>query len=174
MKKIIGIILIAFFLSTVNYAQEKEAVGGKNHKIAFVFGYTHIPSAFEEGQLEKAVFVPTIGLDYLYQLNEEWSIGLALDLELGNYLVRFNREDLERENAIITAALVGYEIAPRWDIFFGPGLELEKNKNLFIFRAGVEYELDLGQNWGLFPSINYDFKQEYSTWSINIGLSKRL
>jgi hypothetical protein len=176
MKKIICSILIVFFLSNAIYAQESEseADGGKNHKIAFVFGYTHIPSAFEEGQSEKTVFVPTIGLDYFYQLNEKWSLGFALDLELGNYLVRFNREDLARKNAIVTAVLVEYEIAPRWGILVGPGIEFEKNKNLFIFRAGLEYEFDLGKNWCLFPSINSDFKEEYNTWSLNIGLCKRM
>jgi hypothetical protein len=175
MKKIIGTLLIAFFLSNAIYAQEAEAeAGGKKHKIAFVLGYTHIPSAFEEGQSKKDIYVPTIGLDYMYKLNEKWSFGCALDLELGSYLVRFNREDLDRENALITAALVGYEIAPRWGILLGPGIEFEKNKNLLIIRSGVEYEFDLGQNWGLFPSINYDFKEEYNTWSISIGLCKRM
>jgi hypothetical protein len=101
-------------------------------------------------------------------------LGVALDLELGNYLVRFNRQDLAREKAIVTAALVGYEIAPRWGILVGPGIEFEKSKNLFILHSSVEYEFELGDNWGLFPSINYDFKEEYNTFSVNIGISKRL
>lgn len=155
-------------------AQESEKEVSKPHKIAFVLGLTHIPEAFEEGHLEKSVYVPTIGLDYLYQLNETWKLGLALDLELGSYLVGFNREDIAREKALVTAALVGYEIAPRWGILIGPGIEFEKNKNLFIFRAGMEYEFELGDDWSLFPSFNYDFKEEYSTWALGLGISKRL
>ena len=50
----------------------------------------------------------------------------------------------------------------------------KKNKNLFILRVSTEYEFELGNDWGLFPAINYDFKKEYSTWAINLGISKRL
>jgi hypothetical protein len=92
---------------------------------------------------------------------------------LDNYLVSFNREELERSKALVTGILVGYEFANRWSFLFGPGVEFEKNKNLFILRASAEYEFELGKYWGLFPSVNYDFKKEYSSYSINIGVSKR-
>jgi hypothetical protein len=176
MKKIILLILISFFFTNEIYAQENESEQGegKIHKIAVVFGYTNIPSAFEEGDETKSVFVPTIGLDYFIQFAEGWKIGAVLDLELNNYLVNFNREPLERKKALVTGILVGYEFENKWSILLGPGIEFEKNKNLFILRASIEREFELGENWGLFPSINYDFKEEYSTWSINIGISKRL
>jgi hypothetical protein len=174
MKKIVLYYLLILCSVHVMAQEESDEEVSKSHKIAFVLGLTHIPEAFEEGHLEKAVYVPTIGLDYLYQLNETWSLGLALDLELGNYLVGFDRENLARENAIVTAALLGYEIAPRWGLLVGPGIEFEKNKNLFIFRAGTEYEFELGNDWGLFPSFNFDFKEKYSTWALSLGISKRL
>jgi hypothetical protein len=176
MKKIILLILMSLLFTTEIYAQENESeqVEGKIHKIALVFGYTHIPSAFEAGDEHKSVFVPTIGVDYFVQFAKGWKLGAVLDLELGNYLVDFNRKELERESALVTGILVGYEFKNRWSFLLGPGIEFEKNKNLFILRASVEYEFELGENWGLFPSINYDFKEEYDTWSVNIGVSKRL
>lgn len=174
MKKIVLYYLLILCSVHVMAQEESDEEVSKSHKIAFVLGLTHIPEAFEEGHLEKAVYVPTIGMDYLYRLNEAWSLGFALDLELGNYLVEFDRENLARENAIVTAALVGYEIAPRWGLLVGPGIEFEKNKTLFIFRAGTEYEFELGNDWGLFPSFNFDFKEKYSTWALSIGISKRL
>ena len=138
---------VLFMLSAVYaMAQESDKEAIKPHKIALVLGVTHIPDAFEEGQFEKAVYVPTIGLDYFYQLDEKWKFGLAVDLELGNYLVDFNRAPLARENALLTAALVGFEIVPGWGIVAGPGMEFEKNKNLFIFRYGTEYEFELGND----------------------------
>ncbi len=173
------ILFLGFFIlfCTSSYSQEteeEEEQNGKIHKVAFVFGYTHIPSAFEEGETSESVFVPTIGLDYFMQFNEKWKIGAVFDLELNNYLVNFKREELKREKALVTGILVGYEFADRWSFLLGPGIEFEKNQNLFILRASAEYEFELGKNWGLFPSINYDFKEEYSSWSINIGISKRL
>lgn len=170
----LGLLLLICFSGNAQEEVDEELEEGKIHKVAVVFGYTHIPSAFEDGHESKSVFVPTIGVDYFMQFAKGWKIGAVLDLELNNYLVDFNREELEREKALVTGVLVGYEFANRWSFLLGPGVEFEKNKNLFILRASTEYEFELSEHWGLFPSINYDFKKEYRSWSINIGISKRL
>lgn len=143
------------------------------NQITVVFGYTHIPDAFEEGKLNESVFVPTIGVDYFRELNEKWFIGVVLDLEFGNYLVNFKREELERESAFVVGALAGYEVLENWAFMAGPAIEFEKNKNLFVFRASTEYRFKLENDWAILPSLNYDFKEEYSTWSINVGVAKK-
>ena len=174
MKKYTLICLFILF-STHVLAQETEVKEEfKPHKIALTFGLTHIPEAFEHGHLEKEVYVPTIGLDYFYQLNEKWNLGMALDLELGVYVVDINSDHLSRENAFLAVALAGYEILPRWGIGLGPGIEFEKNKTLFILRAVTEYAFDLGNDWGLFPAFTYDFKEKYSTWALSLGISKHI
>ena len=177
MKKKFTLLLLTLIFGIAGFAQEEhkeELEEGKIHKLALVFGYTHIPSAFEDGHQSKSVFVPTIGIDYFLQFAKGWKIGAVLDLELKNYLLEFNREEIEREKALVTGVLIGYEFANRWSFLLGPGIEFEKHKNLFVLRASTEYEFELGESWALFPSFNYDFKEEYSTWSINIGVSKRL
>ena len=177
MKKKFTLLLLTLIFGIAGFAQEEheeELEEGKIHKLALVFGYTHIPSAFEDGHQSKSVFVPTIGIDYFLQFAKGWKIGAVLDLELKNYLLEFNREEIEREKALVTGILIGYEFANRWSFLLGPGIEFEKNKNLFVLRASTEYEFELDESWALFPSFNYDFKEEYSTWSINIGVSKRL
>jgi hypothetical protein len=40
-------------------------------------------------EFRKVVYVSTIGLDYLLSIKREMELGVAYDLELGNYLVRF-------------------------------------------------------------------------------------
>ncbi|AUS05739.1 hypothetical protein [Pseudotamlana carrageenivorans] len=89
MKRTILTTLFLLIIILQTSAQEGEE---KRNQINFVFGYTHIPSAFEEGEFEKEVFVPTIGIDYFRELNEKWAVGAVLDLELANYVVNFNRE----------------------------------------------------------------------------------
>jgi hypothetical protein len=85
MKKIIGTILITCFPSTANYAQENEAGEGKIHKIAQVFGYTHVPYALKKG-IQKSSLCLYHWSDYLLSIKREMELGVALDLELGNYL----------------------------------------------------------------------------------------
>jgi hypothetical protein len=144
------------------------------YKIAFTVGATHIPAAFEQGNGEDAVFVPTLGLDFFYHINHNWSLGIMADLELGDYIVDFGRENLYRENALILALMAGYEVKPHWEILFGGGIEIESHKNLAVLRAGTEYEFPMANNWNIAPSFFYDFKEEFNTWALAIGVSKRL
>jgi hypothetical protein len=177
MRRYFSVLIIALFIGFQSYAQEElegSSEKGKVHTLALVFGYTHIPAAIEEGIKTKEVIVPTVGVDYFYQFAKGWKIGAVVDLELNTYQVDFNTEALTRENALVTDLLFGYEVVNRWSFLLGPGVEFEKNKNIFIVRASTEYEFELGNGWGLFPSFNYDFKTHYSAYAINIGISKRL
>ena len=153
--------------------QSEERDQEKRHSLAFVFGYTHIPEATKDGKIEEAVFVPTIGLDYFYEFSEKWFVGGVFDMELGRYEVDYEDDEISREIAVILGALVGHEVLPGWAILSGPGLEFEKNKNLFILRLGTEYTFELRNDWELFPNFTYDFKKEYSSYALGLGLKKR-
>ncbi len=160
--------------------EEREELGEtevseqeKRHTLAFVLGYTHIPEATKDGKVEEAVFVATIGLDYLYEFSEKWFVIGAFDTELGKYEVDFEDDEISREIAVVFATLVGYEVIPGWGFVVGPGFEFEKNKNLFVLRFGTDYTFELGNDWGLFPSFTYDFKKEYSSYALGVGLKKR-
>jgi len=176
------VILFLCFLSIISAsAQEKIEEGSqieegdqkKRHSLAFVFGYTHIPNATKDGKTKESVFVPTIGLDYLYEFKEKWFVGGAFDIELGIYEVDYEENELTREIAIVLAGLVGYEVIPGWAVLAGPGVEFETHKNLFIVRFSTEYTFDLGNDWGLYPNFTYDFKKEYSSYELGVGLKKR-
>jgi hypothetical protein len=57
---------------------------------------------------------------------------------------------------------------------FGAGIEFEKNKNLFIVRAGFEYEIEFAEHWDLSPMLMYDYrKDEFATWSMGIGVGRK-
>lgn len=168
------IFIITLLLGLNAKGQEVKLEDSKGfHKIALVVGITHIPAAIEDGEKTSEEFIPTLGVDYFYHFKKGWRLGLVMDYEFANYIVKFDKEDLTREGALVTGILVGYEFAEKWAILLGPGIEFERNKNIGILRSSLEYELELSEFWGLFPSANYDFKQEYSTWSVNIGISRR-
>lgn len=175
----------------MGFAQEEDTTSStkehlehsKNHEheeneeetkylIAFSMGVTHIPSAFTDGK-ENAIFVPTIGIDFFYEIKRRLSIGLVGDLELSNYIVDFKREDLKRDKAVIFTVMAAYEIKPKWKILMGSGIEFERHKNLFVLRAGTGYEFPMANNWNIEPTFFYDFKEDFDTWALAIGLNKR-
>ena len=165
------------FSSLPQFAQEVEEKGNEEGEgkfgAALVLGYTHIPAARAEEGVTESENLPTIGFDLYYYPWERWKFGLVIDLELNDYEVDFEDERLRRENALVTGLVAGYELFPRFGVVFGPGVEFERNKSFFILRFGVEYAFLLGNSWELFPVINYDFKKEYDTYSLGVGVGKR-
>jgi hypothetical protein len=166
-------ILLFLLVITPAISQEDNEEEQAKHMVVILFGLTHIPETNEDGEVLKSENIPTIGMDYFYKFNPKWSLGLVVDLELGEYAVDFGGENIPRENAVVTGVAVGYNLFKGWSIFAGPGVEFERNKNLFIIRAATEYEFELENNWGLSPALSFDFKKEYSTYSFGVGLSKK-
>ena len=95
----------------------------KRHSLSFVFGYTHIPGAKQDGKTEEDVFLPTLGLDYLYEFRKKWFIGAAFDVELGKYEIDYEDDEISREIAVVFSGLVGYDVLPGWAVLAGPGKE---------------------------------------------------
>ena len=139
----------------------------KRHKLALAVGYTHIPEGVDEVEGDKGVWVPALGLDYYYRLNEKWKLGLVADIEFGEYLIV--DKDLNRHNAFILVALAGYELMPFWAVFAGGGIELEDHKNLGVLRVGTEYEFMFQRDWLIAPGLLVDFKSEFTSWSVYVA-----
>jgi len=141
------------------------------HLVASSIGYTYIPKAGTlESNKAKGFFVPSIGLDYFYLLNEKWEIGVMADLELDHYLI-INKE-LERENALITVVIGQYKPVPQWSFLAGGGAEFEHHENLALFRVGIARYFYLNNNWILGVPLIFDYKKGYDTWSLAIAIGK--
>nr|WP_321453655.1 hypothetical protein [uncultured Carboxylicivirga sp.] len=160
--------------------QTEEAHHGK-HKLSFYYGFTHVPSAFYEHETHiesTGKWVPTLGLDYYYTLNKRWDIGLIGDAELDQYYIRTSEEEeLERANVIVLSAVAKYKATKRIGIIAGPGFETEfkkdESKSFFVFKAGIEYEVEIEKGWELAPVFSYDFKEEYSSYAFGVTIGKR-
>lgn len=150
----------------------------KKHRLAVEFGYTHVPDGFEEVHSESeeqangSVWVPTFGIEYLYRFNHKWSAALTVSMEAGNYLITYNREDLQRENVLIIAAVADYEILPRWSVFAGGGMEIEKNQNFGLVRLGTAYSFPLKKNWDIAPTVSFDHKIGYYSYEFVVAIGK--
>jgi hypothetical protein len=161
-------------LAPTDGATESEAASDeepfKRHKLNLAYGYTHIPEGAEEEGGEKSVWVPGLGLDYFYRLNEKWEIGAAVDIEFGKYLII--DKDLSRHNAYILIALAGYEVVPFWAVFGGVGIEIEEHKNLAVFRLGTGYEFMFQNDWLIAPGLLVDYKVDFTSYSFYVAAGK--
>jgi hypothetical protein len=153
------------------FSQEEE--NEKKNSLAITFSYAFVPKGAELGELnERGHFVPGLGLDYFYRPAERWSVGFIADLELAHYIIP-SRKELERERALLFLGMGGYELAPKLAVLAGAGLEYEKHESLFVLRAAAEYEWEFIDDWYFPLGVYYDFKTEFDTWGVNVGLAKR-
>lgn len=166
------LIFIALF-SLNSFSQEKKE-DFKHFRISPVLSHTYIPTATSEGTA--TIIVPSIGLDLEYWIDEKFGIGLHNDLELFNYELEKEDHELvvEREYPVVITLDGLAKVYKELVVVFGAGVEFEKNKNLFIVRTGLEYEIEFAEHWDLSPTILYDYrKDEFGTWSIGLGVGRR-
>ena len=165
-------VLVAVTVPSVCMAQEEGEAAERfaRNKINVSVGYTHIPEGAEDVDDEKGIWVFTLGVDYLYRLNEKWLVSGVVDVEFGDYLVI--DKDLGRENATVVAALGVYEVMENWGVFAGGGVEFEQHKNLALIRIGTEYVIPLGGGWTIVPNILADIKQEFSSYALAVAVGK--
>jgi len=93
------------------------------------------------------------------------------DGEFGEYLII--DKDLNRKNAYILLAAVGYELLPFWEVIAGVGMEFEESEDLPVFRLGTAYEFELGTGWLLAPGLFADVTEEHTSWGLSLGVGTR-
>jgi hypothetical protein len=152
----------------MNHETEKEP----KNLITLSLGYTFIPSGAElESTEADGFFVPTLGMEYFYQLRSNWKLGLVVDWELGRYLIL--KEDLERERAFVVVPTVVFNLTHHLHLFTGIGAEIERNKNLVVYRFGLDYVIPLGKHWEVGPAFFYNVKEGYDAWSLSAAIGKK-
>jgi hypothetical protein len=135
-----------------------------------------ISHTFISGVVEGSrVAIPSYGLDLEYWFDEKLGIGLHNDLELETFIVEQNREEyLEREYPVVSSLDLLYRPLKGLVLQIGPGIEIDRNQSFFLFRLGLEYEVELGHHWDLYPTVFYDAREDsYSTLSVGLGVGKR-
>ncbi len=113
--------------------------------------------------------------DYFFHKN--WGIGLHNDLVLQQFKVErhHNEQELIRENPVAVCGIISFKPHHRWTLLAGYGVELEKSENISLFRFGVEYGIELKNDWELGFNAEYDHKiNAYSSFMFGIGFSKFL
>ncbi|MCB0628583.1 MAG: hypothetical protein R2824_25715 [Saprospiraceae bacterium] len=180
-KGIFFTLLLSLGFSVASMAQHIEAppyegTDEKSHlpfRVAGLIGHTLIPTKHAGENL----FIPSWGLDLEYWIHPNWGIGLHNDIEIETFVILYNYgEERNPERVAPLVLTLDALIKPFGGLVvqFGPGIEFEKKENFALFRAGLEYEIEIGNHWDISPTIFYDTRfEEYHTWSFALGIGRR-
>lgn len=173
------ILLLIFFSKAKLLAQEHNENGAHtkflHHRASIIIGHTHVPKAFQSSTGSGTIIVPSWGLNYDYWINHKWAIGLHADMEIATYIIEDNTgSHIERERPIIISLVGTYNPWKGLLLAIGFGKEFEPHHNFWVYRFGLEYEIELPHHWDLAPALVFDVKENlYDSWTIGLTVGKR-
>ncbi|TXB69469.1 porin family protein [Phaeodactylibacter luteus] len=181
-----GIAALLLLFALPSFAQHDDGQAeaqGHNQKIinrhsifphlraAAFISHTFIPGVAEGSRFA----IPSYGLDIEYWFDETWGVGLHNDIELESFIIEGEQEEfLERDFPLVSSLDLLFKPWKGLAFQIGPGVEIDKHETFLLFRLGVEYEIELGHHWDLYPTFFYDTREDsYTTFSIGLGVGKR-
>jgi len=123
--------------------------------------------------------LPTIGVEYIRELNHRFGVGLVTELEIGSHIIQKNEEgeviaEVERESALLLLPSVFFKVYKGLTLTAGYGVEFEKKENLALSKVGVEYSLKMhNPKWLILPSVSWDHTELFDgiVYGITAGYS---
>ncbi len=88
-----------------------------------------------------------LGLEYEVQWNEHWGIGVDAEQLFGD----------GQHRSWVAVIPVSFHASERWRLFAGPGFESHSEKDKFLMRFGIGYEISFNERWSASPEILVDF-----------------
>ncbi len=172
---ILGLIVFILCFNGL-HAQEEEKEHLHKHGIGFLISHTYISQGKIDGKREYLA-APSFGINYNYYINEKWAIGLHNDIIIESFLIENsseNSEVLERELPFSNSIMATYKMTKSLGLTFGSGIEWEKNENFLLFRAGVDYAVELNEKGlEMIFVFNYDnLIDGYDSINFGLGLNK--
>lgn len=177
MKWIWFLLVIAFgtLQAQDNSSEGEQQEAFKHNRLAIVISQTHVPKGFQSSTGNKAIIVPSWGFNYEYWFNHKFAIGLHSDMEVSTYIIEDeNGQEIERNRPIIVALVGIYNPWKGLEVLGGFGREFEESHKFWVYRVGVEYEIEIGDSWDIAPGVVFDIKENlYDSWTIGLGVGKR-
>jgi len=105
-----------------------------------------------------------VGITYEYRFPSRWDFGAALErLEVGGHA---------NTVAVIPA---GYHFSNGLRLFAGPGYVFasDPGEDRWLFRAGISYEIHIGERWTISPEVFNDFLEGGGdTWIAGLAIGR--
>lgn len=163
------VITLGSFHSVFSQNETEEKL--KHHHVVVSIGHSNINSGNKVNNGSNRVSVPTWGFTYEYIFTEKIGLSIKNDIEISDYVITDNNDtEIERENPFSSSLILSYNPIKGLGIFTGPGIELEKEENYFIYTIGLSYEIEFGNEWDLSPELAYELKGGH-TGAVSIGLT---
>jgi len=171
--------LALLLLPAVHYGQAEPShdghapehhAEGSHFRGAILLGHTLITP----GNADTRLFVPSWGLDLEYWGRGRMGLGVHTDVEIQDFVVlNNNQEEIERSEPLILTLDGLYSPVHGLVLLAGPGLEFEAGESSPLVRVGIEYEVELGHSFDLFPTIFYDRRFDgYATLTVGLGVGR--
>lgn len=189
--------IIAFFNQSI-IAQEHETNGvekheqnehHKKHAISIILSHTYIKSGVKNNVGDKWLALPSFGINYNYNFNEKWAIGLHNDIIVEEFIVEDpNAHDSEvvlhkneepevdgikRSHPIASAIMLTYKPHEHIALLAGGGMEFSKEENFALIRLGAEFPFEIPNDWEIFGAMSYDINIDaYNGFTFGFGIAK--
>jgi hypothetical protein len=149
-------VLLSLFCCGTSASQESGHHQFPHHHMAILAGV-----GFErDGNHEESG--GALGVEYEVQWSERWGIGVLAERIIG---------DSDRRRSWVAVIPVSYHATENWRLFAGPGIESDSEKEKFLMRFGIAYEIELNDRWSVAPEFAVDFIEGGAkTYVIGIGV----
>lgn len=178
-KVIAVVLLLQIFFGTSSFAQEGgHEVFHAHHKLGLMIGHTQVSEGVDENGRKKWLALPSWSINYNYQFNKKWAIGLHSDIitetfKVEDHLNGENNTVIERSKPVATAIMASFKPGKHFNYLLGAGGEFASSANYFLIRVGLEYEYHLNHSWEFNACIANDLKvNAYNSFTIGMGITK--
>jgi len=106
--------------------------------------------------------LPTIGIEYVREINHYLGVGIISEIELGSHVVERDDTgdivgDARREGAFLVLPTAFIKVYKSLVFYAGYGVEFEANENLGLLKVGLKYKLILeNPRWMVLPDVSWD------------------
>lgn len=181
-QKITSILFLLFSVSLIaqhpenTEDSEDDHSSFKKHALSFAISHTHINSAQENPDGSKWMVSPSFCLNYNYNFNHKWAIGLHNDIIIENIDLEFTNEGgkgIVRERPFSTVIAGTYKPLEHLAILLGGGMEFSNHEDFGVVRFGVETPFHIQNNWEIFATLSADISiDNYNSYTAGFGIAK--
>jgi hypothetical protein len=155
-------------IAQFEHNEESHKVVHKNAAALFVGSTIISPSGFN---------LPTIGLEYVREVNYFIGVGIISEVEIGSHIVQKSEDgvtmaEVERKGAFLILPAVFVRLHKGLILSGGYGVEFENHENLGLLKVTLEYEFFLEHpRWIVLPTISWDHTHLFDgfVYGVNFG-----